>query len=442
MQPAGRPVAVVGAGLAGSEAALVMAEKGLPVDLFEMRPLRMTPAHATGLPAELICSNSFKSKMLPSAHALLKEELSLLGSPLLEVARGTAVPAGSALAVDRMLFAAGVDARIRRCPLINFTRRECESRPEGYAAVVIAAGPLVSESLAAWLGRTCSSESLCFYDAIAPIVSADSLDRSIVFQASRHEKEEADYLNCPFTRDEYRIFYDALRESDRVIAHAFEEARFFEACLPIEVMAERGEDALRFGPMKPIGLIDPRTGRRPFAVCQLRKENEAGTCFNLVGFQTRLTIPAQREVFRLIPGLGKAEFLRLGSIHRNTYIDSPRLLSADLSFRHDPSLFCAGQLCGSEGYTENIATGHCAALSVQAKLRGIPFEPPPAETALGSLVRHVTGSPIVPFTPTNVHFGLLPPIAGNAGRIRKKANKELLCSRALEQCAAWVKTAG
>jgi methylenetetrahydrofolate--tRNA-(uracil-5-)-methyltransferase len=429
--------AVVGAGLAGTEAALVLASKGLAVDLFEMRPGLMTPAHRTDLPAELVCSNSFKSTAVHSAHGVLKEELALLRSPLLHAARQSAVAAGSALAVDRLKFSRAAAELLASRPNIRFIRREITALPEGYGATIIAAGPLVSESLAQWLAAQSSATSLNFYDAIAPIVAFDSVNLSVAFFAGRHDNENADYLNCPFTEEEYHVFFGALREADRTAAHDFEHERFFEACLPIEVMAERDYRALTFGPLKPIGLTDPRTGTRPYAVCQLRRENEAGTCYNMVGFQTRLTIPEQRRVFRLIPGLGNAEFLRFGSIHRNTYLDSPRLLATDLSFRSMQSVFLAGQLCGSEGYTESIATGHLAALFAWARISKTDLAPLPRESALGSLLHHVTASQNVPFTPSNIHFGLFPPLSGNAGRIRKKANRDLLAERAISSIKEW-----
>jgi methylenetetrahydrofolate--tRNA-(uracil-5-)-methyltransferase len=430
-------VAVIGAGIAGAEAALVLARQGIAVDLFEMRPDRMTPAHSTALPAELICSNSLKSQTLPGAHGLLKEELSILGSPLLALARAHAVPAGSALAVDRLKFSNAVLEKISATHGITFIRKELSSPPEGYAACIIAAGPLVSDALALWLQQEFSAASLNFYDAIAPIVSFDSVDMTIAFFASRNEEGSGDYLNCPFTEEEYRIFLAALREADRTVARSFENARFFEACLPVEVMAERGDLALAYGPLKPIGITDPKTGRWPFAVCQLRRETESGESYNMVGFQTRLTIPEQRRVFRLIPGLANAEFLRHGSIHRNTYLDSPRLLSADLSFKVRPDLFLAGQLCGNEGYTESIATGHLAALFLGARLRSINLPAPPRETALGSMLNHVTASKEPSFTPSNIHFGLLPPMPDNSKRIRKRANREMMCERALASMREW-----
>jgi methylenetetrahydrofolate--tRNA-(uracil-5-)-methyltransferase len=431
-------VAVIGAGLAGCEAALVLAGKGVGVDLFEMRPIATSPAHTTDLPAELVCSNSFKSLRVTAAHGLLKEELALLGSPLMSAALKTAVAAGSALAVDRLKFSHAIAGCIAARPEISFIRREIAVPPEGYQACIIAAGPLASDSLTSWLLNEFSASSLHFYDAIAPIISLESIDLKTAFFASRNEPGEGDYLNCPFTEEEYRRFYAALREADKTVAHTFEKARFFEACLPVEVMAERGEMALAFGPLKPIGLRDPRTGREPFAVCQLRKETAEGVSFNMVGFQTRLTVGAQQQVFRLIPGLENAEFLRFGSIHRNTYLDSPRLLSNDLSFKARPMLYLAGQLCGNEGYTESVATGHLAGLFVWSKIALVSLPPVPRESALGSLLHHVTCSTVSPFTPSNIHFGLLPPLTDNKKRIKKKVNREMLGERALQSIRQWV----
>ncbi|NLE00744.1 MAG: methylenetetrahydrofolate--tRNA-(uracil(54)-C(5))-methyltransferase (FADH(2)-oxidizing) TrmFO [Fibrobacter sp.] len=429
-------VAIIGAGLAGSEAALVLAKKGVSVELFEARPFYTSPAHKTDLPAELVCSNSFKSQELPTAHGLLKAELTMLESPLLQIARGCSVPAGSALAVDRELFSNKINEALANQPNITFTRKEISEPPQGYKHCIIAAGPLASEKLTSWLVERFSSEKLHFYDAIAPIIAADSIDRTIAFSASRWEEGEGDYVNCPFTEEEYRIFYNALREADRVSARAFENERFFEACLPVEVAASRSFEALAFGPLRPVGLIDPRTGRRPFAVCQLRKENFSADSYNMVGFQTRLTFPEQKRVFRLIPGLQNAEFDRYGSIHRNTYLDSPKLLNGDLTFKDAPDLSLAGQMCGNEGYTESIATGHLAALFVAAKINGQKPFLPPRETALGSMLNHVTHSESEPFTPTNINFALFPELgAVRKGRIGKKEKKELVCKRALDALA-------
>jgi methylenetetrahydrofolate--tRNA-(uracil-5-)-methyltransferase len=433
-------VAIIGAGLAGCEAALVLARHGISVSLFEARPHKMTPAHSTDFPAELVCSNSFKSQELPSGHGQLKAELTMLASPLLVAARKNAVPAGSALAVDRDNFSQSVAECISAEPLITFIRQEVIKPPEDHDLCIITAGPLASEGLCNWLTSEFSSVSLNFYDAIAPIIAADSIDRSIAFFASRWKTGEGDYLNCPFSEEEYRTFFDALTEADKVVARNFENEKFFEACLPVEEIASRGYQALTFGPLRPIGIDDPRTGRWPYALCQLRKENLAGESFNMVGFQTRLTIPEQKRIFRMIPGLANAEFLRFGSIHRNTFMDSPRLLAGDLSFKSKPDLFLAGQLCGNEGYTESIATGHLAALFASMRLRGTPLCPPPEVTALGALLNHVTSSPVEPFSPSNVHFGLFPSLdQGNRKRIGKKEKKELLCKRAGSALEEWMK---
>jgi len=433
-----KTVAVIGAGLAGSEAALVLARNGIPVELYEARPQWKSPAHKTALPAELVCSNSLKSQLLPSAHGLLKEELASLESPLLMAARRNAVAAGSALAVDRELFSRDVQSLLLNNPLIKLTCSEMETPPSEHPYCIIAAGPLASDKLTGWLKKRFPSDTLHFYDAIAPIVSADSIDFSIAFRASRWEEGEGDYINCPFTEEEYRRFYEALRNADRVNAREFESERFFEACLPVEISALRGFNALAYGTLRPVGLIDPRSGRRPYAVCQLRRENASGSSYNMVGFQTRLTIPEQQNVFRLIPGLGNAEFLRYGSIHRNTYFDSPRLLSNDLSFREEENLFLAGQICGNEGYTESITTGHLAALFLIARIRGVEIKMPPLNTATGALLNHIVASPIEPFTPSNIHFGLFPAFeVPGRKRIGKKEKKELICKAAILEFNRW-----
>jgi methylenetetrahydrofolate--tRNA-(uracil-5-)-methyltransferase len=432
------PVAVIGAGLAGCEAALVLARHGIAVDLYEMRPQRPTPAHKTALPAELVCSNSLKTDRLPSAHGLLKAELGLLGSPLISLARKHRVPAGSALAVEREAFAAAVLEALTREPAIRLVRHEV-TKPPPASCCLFASGPLTSDALTGWLGETFGGESLSFYDAIAPIIDADSIDTSTAFFGARREPGNTDYLNCPFSEEHYRRFYEALIAADRVEARAFENERFFEACLPVEVVARRGYRALTFGALRPVGLDDPRTGRWPFAVCQLRRENRAGTAYNLVGFQTRLAIGEQRRVFRMIPGLEHAAFLRYGSIHHNTYLDSPRLLSEDLSFKTRPDCFLAGQLCGNEGYTESIATGHLGALFIAARLHGRTLAGPPASTALGALLRHVTASENRPFVPSNINFGLLdslPPVKGRR-REAKRERHQRACDRGLEELDRW-----
>ncbi len=433
-------VAIIGAGLAGCEAALILAGHGIKVVLYEMRPLGTTPAHKTDHPAELVCSNSFKSEQLSSAHGVLKAELSLLQSPLLELAQKTKIPAGLALAVDREKFSAQVLEQILSHSNIEFKRCELKKPPSEHQYCIIAAGPLVSESLTQWIIQEFSAESLNFYDAIAPIISADSIDMNKAFFASRRNKGGSDYCNCPFNEDEYKIFYDALISSEKVIPHEFEKETFFEACLPIEIIASRDYKTLTFGPMKPVGLIDPRTDKRPFAVCQLRKENEEADAFNMVGFQTRMTFKEQKRVIRLIPGLENAEFLRFGSIHRNTYLNSPSVLSNNLSFVKNSSLFLAGQICGGEGYTESIATGHLAALFAMEKITQKSLTPLSDYTACGSLLKHITKSQNKHFTPSNINFGLFNTLdfAGKK-RINKGQKRKLLSERAIFTIRQWIK---
>ena len=440
MQTAAFSVGIIGAGLAGCEAALTLARSGVNVVLYEMRPGVMTPAHKTALPAELVCSNSFKSNDLPSAQALLKKELFELTSPLFAIAAQCAVPAGSALAVDREKFSEQVACALHENALIVRQQREMSGPQPRHGITIIAAGPLASPPLMGWIGENFSTQALHFYDAIAPILSLDSINTNVAFYGSRWKPELFDYLNCPFTEEEYNRFYDALIAGDTAVKRDFEDERFFEACLPVEVIARRGKESLAFGPLKPIGFKDPRTGRMPYAVCQLRRETADGEGFGMVAFQTRLTISAQQSAVRLIPGLENAEFLRYGSCHRNSYINSPELLSADLSFKKMPDVFCAGQLCGSEGYTESIATGHIAALFVLARLHGKTFPQIPVTTACGALMRHVTASDVKPFSPSSFNFGLLPALQG-LKRIGKREKHELLCKRALEDFARW-KTAG
>ena len=435
-------VGIIGAGLAGCEAALALAGRGVDVTLYEMRPAVNTTAHTSALPAELVCSNSFKSQELPAALALLKEELALLNSPLLSCAKKSSIPAGKALAVDRRAFSENVLNELHARPGIIMKTGEIRQPPPGHDFVILATGPLTSAPLAEWLKKTFSAASLYFYDAIAPIVSRESLDLQKTFFGSRWRPGENDYCNCPFTREEYERFYDALVSAETIPLHAGEEELFFEACLPLEIIAGRGQLAMAYGPLKPVGFADPRTGKRPFALCQLRREDAAGNSFSLVACQTRLTQAEQKRVFRMIPGLEGAEFLRFGSCHRNTYMDSPKLLSQDLSFKSMPSLYLAGQLCGNEGYVESIATGHLAALFAFAKVHKKTIGCPPETTAVGSLVRYVTGSQSKPFAPTGFHFGLLPGLTANSRRLPKKEKQMLLCNRALEDLKGWIRMAG
>jgi len=428
-------VTVIGGGLAGSECAYQLARRGVGVILREMKPVHRSPAHRSDSLAELVCSNSFRSDAQDSAVGLLHAELRALGSLVLAEADRARVPAGEALAVDRERFSAGVTEALVRARGVTLWHGEVERLPAG--TVVVATGPLTSPALASELERHVG-QRLYFYDSIAPIVAADSVDGSQAFRASRWGKGEGDdYLNLPLDEEAYRRFVDALRTAEKVAPHPFEEPRYFEGCLPLEVMAERGDEVLAHGPMKPVGLSDPRTGRRPHAVVQLRQEDAAGTSYNLVGFQTRLTWPEQRRIFRSLPGLADAEFLRLGQIHRNTYIDAPRLLARDLSLRTEPRLFFAGQISGVEGYVESAASGYLVALAVQARLSGRPFRPPPAGSALGALYRHVTGEahpPGHPHTPSNVTFGLFPPLPGRVSRGEKRGH---FAARARRELLAW-----
>jgi len=432
-RPIAQPVAVIGAGLAGSEAAWQLARRAIAVDLFEMRPRRMTEAHGTGLCAELVCSNSFKSMAQANAHGLLKAEMALQRSLVIACARASAVPAGQALAVDRDVFATAVTGRLAAHPLIRLRREEAESLDAllaGYPAVIVATGPLTSQALSADLSRRFGAGHLAFYDAIAPIVMADSIDTSVAFRAARYGKGDADYLNCPLDEAGYYAFVAEVARAEKVPLHAFESLRPFEGCLPIEVMAERGPLTLAFGPMKPVGLTDPRTGRRPFAVVQLRQENRQATLYSLVGFQTKMTWPEQRRIFRTIPGLERAEFARLGSLHRNTFIESPRLLDPELAWRGERRLFFAGQITGVEGYMESAATGLYVGKRVAYRLMGRDVPRPSPRTMTGALLRYVTEAPLAEFQPMNANFGLLDPAPEDAPKARKKA---ILAERALAE---------
>jgi methylenetetrahydrofolate--tRNA-(uracil-5-)-methyltransferase len=432
-------VMVVGGGLAGAEAAWQLASAGLQVVLREMKPVRRSPAHRLDGLAELVCSNSLRSDNPENAVGLLHEELRRLGSLVLEAADVTRVPAGDALAVDRERFSALVTDRLHRHPHIRVVGEEVTQLPPGPGLAVIATGPLTGDALAAAIAGICGGH-LHFYDAIAPIVAADSIDASIAYARSRYGKGGGeDYLNLPFDEPQYHAFVEALLAGEKVPPHAFEEPRYFEGCLPIEVMAARGRDVLAYGPMKPVGLEDPRTGLRPHAVVQLRREDEAGTAYNIVGFQTRLTWPEQRRIFReLVPGLREAVFLRLGQIHRNTFIEAPRVLAPDLSHRELPHLFFAGQMTGVEGYVESTACGLLAARAVLDRLAGRPFRIPPAGTAIGALHRHLTGAAHpagAEYQPSNVVFSLFPPLEGrHRGKLaRKSAHVE----RARKELASW-----
>ncbi len=428
-------VIVVGGGLAGSEAAWQLAERGLRVLLYEMRPAKMTPAHHTGDLAELVCSNSMKGKALPSAPALLKAELASLGSMILRTAGETSLPAGTALAVDRKAFSKAVTRAVAGHPLVELVRQERRDL-EDDRPMIVATGPLTSTAMESALGTVVGGDSLYFYDAAAPLVEAASVDMSVAFAASRYGKGNADYVNCPMSEREYQAFHAALLEGDRVIAKQFEDRELFSACQPVEEIAQRGVDALRYGPMKPVGLTDPRTGRRPYAVVQLRRDNSSGTVYNMVGFQTNLKWPAQERVFRMIPGLGRAEFLRFGVMHRNTYVDSPRALTSTLALKARPYVHLAGQLTGSEGYLEAAATGVVAALNVYAAVGGLQPVVLPPTTGIGSLVGYLHQGGETAFQPHHANLGLLPPLARSVRQ--KRARHEALASRALADMAAYL----
>ena len=435
-------VLIAGGGLAGSEAAWQLARRGVRVSLCEMRPQRPTPAHKTDQLAELVCSNSLKSNAPGAASWLLKEEMRRADSLLLRLADECAVPGGSALVVDRERFSAAVTQAIEQHPLITLRREEVTDIP-GDRLTLIATGPLTSDSLAQSLQRLTGTESLAFYDSISPIVDADTLNLDRIFRASRYGKGGDDYLNCAMTEDEYRAFYEALMSAETVQAHEFEDVKYFEACLPIEELARRGYDTLRFGPMRPVGFIDPRTGKRPYALVQLRAENLRYASYNLVGFQNHLKFPEQKRILRMIPGLENAEFLRYGQIHRNTYINAPRLLSPDLSFRASPQVFIAGQLSGVEGYVECIATGLLAGTALAHRVRQETFAPPPRTTALGSLVHYITHASPQNYQPANIAFDLLPPLENLPREIvrDRRARREKQCERALTDLQPWLEVA-
>lgn len=421
---------VIGAGLAGCEAAWQAARQGVPVRLYEMRPQTMTPAHSGGDFAELVCSNSLRGAALSNAVGLLKEELRRGGSLLLEAADATAVAAGGALAVDRKRFSAYVTAALQRQPLIEIIREEVRQIPDGM--VVIAAGPLASPALSTEISRLTGAEQLFFHDAIAPIVAADSIDMDKAFLASRYGKGSGDdYLNCPFTKEQYLAFYEALRQAELYPLQEFEEEKLFTGCMPVEAMARLGVDTMRYGPLKPVGLTLPGGGEA-YAVVQLRREDEAGSMYNLVGFQTRLRRGEQQRVFRMIPGLENAEFLRFGQMHRNTYLNSPHLLGADLRLRTQPRIFLAGQITGVEGYVESMAGGWLAGQNAARALQSRASLELPDVTACGALMRYISTDMGVPLQPMNINFGLLPPLQR---RIRNKQEKNLaLAERAL---TAW-----
>ncbi len=419
--------------MAGCEAAWQILKRGFKVRLYEMRPTVSTPVHKTSGLAELVCSNSLRSNELDRAAGLLKEEMRLLDSLVMRAAEESAIPAGTALAVDRLLFSRRVEEMLTSFAGLEIIRKEVKAIPrEGL--VIVASGPLTSDSLSRSLSEMTGHDYLYFYDAISPVVEADSIDLSKVFGASRYGAGEGNYLNCPLTREEYETFYRALLEAKEVPLRSFEDARYFEGCLPIEVMARRGVQTLLYGPMKPVGLTDPRTGKRPFAVVQLRQENREATLYNLVGFQTKLTWPEQRRIFRMIPGMEKAEFARYGSIHRNTFLNAPALLNSNLQLHGFENVFIAGQISGVEGYIESTAMGLAAGIFAARLLQGLWSVPPPRETAVGSLIHHITSTDVKIFQPMNVNFGLFPPLDK---KVRRKDRGRFYAERALEAIRKW-----
>ncbi len=469
-------ITIVGGGLAGSEAAWQAASSGVTVTIHEMRPIRPTAVHKTDSLAELVCSNSFRGDKLDNAVGILKEEMRRLGSLVMRIADECRVPAGAALAVDRDRFAQGVTRALSEHPLIRVVRDEVRSIPPSSdgAPVIIATGPLTSDTLATDLRQLVSRDYLYFYDAISPIVLAESIDRQKVFRQSRWNRDsvrrvhlqaegndhddiepaataavscgvddgQGDYLNCPMTREEYERFCDAVIHAQSATVHDFDKEKFFEGCLPIEVMAHRGSDTLRFGPMKPVGLVDPKTGRQPYAVVQLRQDNIAGDHYSLVGFQTQLKWGEQERVLRLIPGLERAEFVRFGMVHRNTYVNSPSVLVETWQVRTRPSLFLAGQMSGVEGYVESAASGLLAGVNAAALAKGEPVVAAPRTTAMGSLAYYVSHANPAHFEPSNITFGIMPPLADTAlpaGRRREKLAKKLaVADRALSDLEAWI----
>ncbi len=435
-------VHVIGGGLAGSEAAYQVALQGVPVVLHEMRPRKTTPAHTTDRFGELVCSNSLKSEQQETAPYLLKQELRCMKSLLMRVADDVKVPAGHALAVDRNLFSLRITEEIQKTARIKIVREEVRTLPESGIAIV-ATGPLTSEQLSVDIVRFAGSQNLYFYDAIAPIVDASTLNRSRLFSASRYGKGGEDYLNAPLDKEEYERFYNALIEAESVPLKDFEEPKYFEGCLPIEELAQRGVDTLRFGPMKPVGLVNPVTGRRPYAAVQLRLENRMADCYNLVGFQNHMKYSEQGRVFRMIPGLEKAEFMRYGQMHRNSYIHAPRLLHTTLQTKKRAELLFAGQICGVEGYVESIATGLLAGINAGRLARGKPAVNPPETTACGSLLKYITSGSLENFQPANITFGLIGMETDLQERFRdKKERRRQQVQRALKRMDAWMESIG
>ncbi|MGQ9646243.1 MAG: methylenetetrahydrofolate--tRNA-(uracil(54)-C(5))-methyltransferase (FADH(2)-oxidizing) TrmFO [Thermodesulfobacteriota bacterium] len=433
-----KPIVVIGGGLAGCEAAWQIAKRGGNVVLFEMKPHRFSPAHCSPHLAEVVCSNSFKSESLLNGPGVLKEEMNQLDSLILKKARETRVPAGDSLAVDREAFSQRVTQTLEEMKNVTIVRKEVTTLSEE-EVTILATGPLTSESLSREIQRFTGNQRLFFYDAISPIVTADSIDFGKAFKASRYQRGGKDYINLPMDEETYDRFVEALNQAERVSFRDFEKKYFFEGCLPIEELAARGKNTLAFGPLKPVGLIDPRTGKRPFAVVQLRQEDQFETLYNIVGFQTQLKHEEQKRVFRMIPGLEKAEFVRLGSIHRNTFIDSPRLLSETLQLKGHPQLFFAGQMTGVEGYMESAAMGLIAGMNAFLVMSGMHPVVPPPTTAIGALIHYITHPQGSPFQPMNINFGLFPSLSG---RVRGREKRELLAKRALREMEKWIRKVG
>lgn len=436
-----KKIAIIGGGLAGCEAAWQLARNNVSSTIFEMKPEKYSPAHESPVLGELVCSNSFRSRDLSTGIGILQKELIQLESLVMRAALETMVPAGKALAVDRKRFAAYLDDALQKSPLVKVKRKEIvdpdDPQLSGFDAVIVAAGPLMSAPLAENLSRIIGMESLYFYDAIAPIVSADSIDMNKVFWGSRYRPGDDDYLNCPMNREEYFNFYRELISAETVPAREFEKEVHFEGCMPIEAMASRGEMTMAYGPLKPVGLIDPRTGKESFAVVQLRAENLEKSAFNLVGFQTRLKYPEQKRVFSMIPGLEHADFLRLGSMHRNTYVNAPLVLNRNLELKDRPGVFLAGQITGVEGYLESAATGLWLGMILGGQSRGIKYPQPPEDTALGALLNHLQKQN-KNFQPSNVNFGLFPPLNVRAKKARRR---ELHGERAVQSFVGWYENA-
>ena len=431
-----QPVWVIGAGLAGCEAAWTLAQQGIAVRLYEMKPQQYTPAHQYKGFAELICSNSLKAARIGSAAGMLKEEMRILGSLTMEAAQQTSVSAGGALAVDRERFSDFITERILAHPLIEVVHQRMDHLPEGTG--IVASGPLTEEHLAQDIAQLCGESYLSFFDAAAPIVTFESLDKDKVFFAARYGRGEDDYINCPMDKEQYEAFYEQLVQAESVQLHSFEreQMKVYEGCMPVEVMAKRGADTLRYGPLKPVGLTDPHTGRRPWAVVQLRSENRQGSLYNLVGFQTNLKFPEQKRVFSMIPGLEQAEFVRYGVMHRNTFLDSPRLLESDLSLKKRPEIYFAGQITGVEGYVESAASGILAGHNLARRLRGEQPLQLPLDCMLGALVHYISDPSVSDFQPMGANMGILPPWQE---RVKDKTKRyELIANRGLDSLRAYL----